>query len=277
MTRIISWLMTVLASLLQTASAADTLTLGIVPQFPALEIHRAWTPIAQAMEEVLAKPVQLKIYSSIPSFERDVIAGGPDIVYLNPYHMVMARRAQKYRPVVRDNAQLLSGILVVQADSPIKSLTDLAGQKIAFPAPNAFGASLLIRAFLSESYGVRFEPSYVQTHSNAYRNVARGEAAAAGGIFATLKREPEDLRQRLRVLYSSPQFAPHPIAVHPRTTLQQQTALTQLFLRLATTGDGRRMLSEIAISEPISADYQRDYSSLEKLGLERYIKQSEAP
>jgi phosphonate transport system substrate-binding protein len=58
----------------------------------------------------------------------------------------------------------------------------------------------LLRALLTEQYKVSYSANYVQTHSNAYRHVARGESLAAGGIRSTFEREPEELRSKLRVL-----------------------------------------------------------------------------
>lgn len=251
-------------------AAEGELTLGVVPQFPALEIHRTWTPVAKAIEAAVGRPVQLKIYQSIPLFEQDFLSGGPDIVYLNPYHMVMANRARGYVPLVRDSAQQLSGILFVQAGSPIARPGDLDGKQIAFPAPNAFGASLLLRALLTEEYKVKFTPSYVQTHSNAYRYVARGDAAAAGGIRSTYEHEPEELRSRLKVIYETPRYASHPVAVHPRVSADLRAKISKAILQMRQNAEGTEQLKEITMSEPVMADYRRDYGALEKLNLDRY-------
>ncbi len=252
-------------------ATGDALSLAVVPQFPALDIHRAWTPLATALESAIGRPVQLKIYPSIPAFEEDFLAGKPDLVYLNPYHMAIAYRARGYLPLLRDGAQQLSGILVVQAGSPVTSVEQLKGLAIAFPAPNAFGASLLIRALLTDQHRIGFQAIYVKTHSNAYRAVARGEMAAAGGIRSSLEREPEDLRARLKVLYETPRYAAHPVAAHPRLGAEVRASVVRAFMQLRATGEGRLQLAAILMAEPVAADFQRDYGSLEKLGLERYV------
>ena len=251
-------------------AAGTELVLAVVPQFPALDIHRTWTPIAKTVEIATGRTVRLKIYPSIPVFEQDFMAGVPDIVYLNPFHMVMAHRARGYVPLVRDSAQQLSGILLVQAGSSITNVAELEGRQIAFPAPNAFGASLLLRALLTEQFHIGFSPNYVRTHSNAYRYVARGEMAAAGGIRSTFEREPEDLRSKLKVLYETPRFASHPVAVHPRLAADLRATIARTFLQMRATEAGRAELAAVALSEPVMAEYRRDYGVLEKLGLERH-------
>ena len=253
------------------AAAEGALSFAIVPQFPALDIHRTWSPIAQALESSLGQAVQLKMYASIPEFEKDFLAGIPDLLYLNPYHMVLAQRARGYLPLVRDGAEQLSGILVVQASSKITSLNDLKGAQIAFPAPNAFGASLLMRALLADQHQLGVTAKYVQTHSNAYRYVVRGEVPAAGGIRATLEREPEDLRNRLRVLYETPSFPSHPVAAHPRVKNEIREKISRVFFKLAENAEGRQWLATVELSVPVVADYRRDYAPLEKLNLDRHV------
>jgi hypothetical protein len=66
---------------------------------------------------------------------------------------------------------------VVRKDDPIKSAGELDGKEVAFPAPNAFGASLWIRALLAEREKIRIVPAYVKTHSNAsFRRRGRQDA-----------------------------------------------------------------------------------------------------
>jgi phosphonate transport system substrate-binding protein len=128
---------------------APTYSVYVVPQFQPVEVHRTWGPVLARIGQEMGVRFELKTAKDIPAFEAEFKAGTPDFAYMNPYHAVMARRAQGYVPLVRDVTPL-SGIVVVRKDDPIKSVKELQGQEIAFPAPNAFGASLWIRALLSE-------------------------------------------------------------------------------------------------------------------------------
>jgi phosphonate transport system substrate-binding protein len=205
-----------------------------------------------------------------------VLAGAPDFAYMNPYHQVMARKAQGYIPLVRDSKPL-TGILVVRKDDPIKSVRELDGKEVAFPAPNAFGASLWIRALLAEREKIRILPAYVKTHSNAFRYAATGKAAAAGGIGVTLVDEPEELRSTLRVLLETPGVAPHPLSAHPRVPEAVRRLVTETLLGMAQDAAGQAMLKDIQMPAPVRADYARDYQPLEKFGLEKYVVRPARP
>lgn len=251
-------------------------TLAVVPQFRAEEIHRSWTPVLERLKAETGVSLTLSIAPGIPQFEETLLAGEPDFAYMNPYHQVMAMRTHDYIPLVRDS-QLLTGILVVRKDDPVKSVKELDGKEIAFPAPNAFGASLWMRALLAEQEKIRIVPVYVKTHSNAYRHVAIGKAAAAGGVNHTLADEPEELRATLRVLLETPGVPPHPLSAHPRVPENVRRAISEALLGLAKDAAGQLLLKEIQLSAPLRADYARDYRPLEKYGLDKYVVRAAKP
>jgi phosphonate transport system substrate-binding protein len=205
-----------------------------------------------------------------------VLAGAADFAYMNPYHQVMAMRAQRYLPLVRER-QPLSGILVVRRDDPIRSVRELDGRELAFPAPNAFGASLLMRALLTEREKINFTPVYVQTHGNVYRQVIRGRAAAGGGVNHTLLQERDEVRADLRVLLETPSAASHPLSAHPRVDARVRQAVADALLALADSADGQALLKAIEMPNPVRADHARDYQPLEAWRLDRYVVNAARP
>ncbi len=269
-----TFLQTVLCSLLFSlglgANAAQTLSVAVVPQFPAEEIFRDWTPVLKEVSRLTGLDLKLKTYATIPEFETAFLKGEPDIAYMNPYHAVMARKAAGYTPLLRDDATRLKGILVVRKDSPITRVEQLDGATLAFPAPNAFGASLYMRALLTHEHKINFKPEYVTTHSNVFRHVISGRTQAGGAIRQTLAQETPELQAQLRVLYETPGAYSHPIATHPRVPTQVREALLQAFLKLGANPDFASLLKAIQIPKPVVAVF-KEYTPLEKLGLERFV------
>lgn len=255
------------------ASAQEKLayTLAIVPQMPPLTTHKNWAPFVERLEKETGLQIKLMVYKTVPNFEVDVLAGKADFAFMNPYHQVLAKKAQGYVPLVRNSGESLYGIVVVARDSPIKSVNDLDGKKIAFPTPNAYAASLYVRALLSEQVGIQFKPYYLETHSDVYRHVILGQAAAGGAVNTTLSRESEDIRAQLRVLYKTPPSAPHPLSAHPRVPLKDRQAIQAAILVLGADPANRDLLQGVQLTLPVVADHLKDYQSLEKLGLEKYV------
>ena len=246
-------------------------SLAVVPQVPASIVQRDWAPLLARIENDTGQRFELKFYSSIPAFEKGFLAGEADFAYMNPYHAVMARKAQGYVPLIREGKRKLVGILVVRKDSSLHDVQALDGKVVAFPSPNALAASLYMRALLAEQDKIRIVPAYVQTHSNVFRHVIFGKAIAGGAVNKTLRKESDALRGELRILYETPGIASHPICAHPRVPVSDRKLLVSTIIKLAGTDDGKKLLDRIAIPNPVVADYQQDYEVLDKLGLGKYL------
>jgi phosphonate transport system substrate-binding protein len=241
----------------------------VVPQFTSTEIYRDWTPLLAQLEKTTGLRFELKVYDDYPRFEADFANGIPDLVFLNPYHMIVAQKKQRYRPLIRDSATL-SGILVTRQDSALKTPADLDGKSIAFPSPNALGASLFLRALLAEKYHVKIKPVYANGHQNVYRQVILGDVAAGGGIKKTLNKEAEGVKSQLKVIFNTPEIASHPLAAHPRVSKAVSNKIVAALLAMANDSESKKLLAAAQLPQPVEADFKRDYAGLSKLNLDRY-------
>ena len=244
-------------------------TLGVVPQFEQRKLFEIWQPILNALQQDLDFELKLVGSPKIPVFEKKFMAGEYDFAYMNPYHMLKAHETQGYLPLVRDGSRQLKGVLVVARDSPYRQVSDLDKKQIAFPSPNALGASLMMRADLHALFGLEFFPRYVQTHSSVYLNVALGQTAAGGGVLSTLKHQPPEVQERLRVLYETRGINPHPLSAHPRVAADDREALRRAWLKLAATAEGRELMQKIPMREPVEAALG-DYEQMRAWGLDQY-------
>jgi phosphonate transport system substrate-binding protein len=243
-------------------------TLAIVPQYTPLFIHRNWKPLLARLHRDAGIRIKLKTYNNFRQFLSALRRGEPDFSYLAPYHLVLARRAQGYQPLLRDDSKKLVGLLLVRKDSPLSSVHGLDGKTIAFPSPNAFAASLYMRNWLRKNVGIDFTPRYVGTHDNVYRHIVRGQVLAGSGVNTTFASQPSALQQHLRILYEVPGVVTHPFAAHPRVPEKIQARVQEVILEMVKDPEGRHLLDAIQIMKPIKADYQRDYLHLESMGLE---------
>ena len=262
-------------SFLSTGFSQERYTLSVVPQFPRLVIHDDWQPLLDYLSEAVGVEFELSLQDTIPLFETDFLNANPDFLFLNPYHAVMAKKAHDYIPLLSDGSRKLKGILVVPTASDINSIEDLDNTTVAFPAPNAFGASLYMRALLANDIGIDITPTYVETHANAYRHALIGEAAAGGGVYNTFRKESEEFQAALKVLFETPGVTPHPLAVHPRVPEDIRDAVVEALLELSQSEDGRAMLQAVQLREPVAVSYEEHYQILEDYNLEDFVVISE--
>lgn len=248
-------------------SFAEDFTWSVVPQFTNTAIHHDWIPILKELEKRTGHSFTLKRYESFNEFEAGFLEGKSDFCYMNPFHIVMAKKAQNYIPLIRDDKSKLTGIITSRKGSNIRTLSDLKGQKIAFAAPNAFAASLYMQSLLKNKEQIDFTPVYAGTHSNAYRHVLIGQAKAAGGVYRTLNKEPLEVQAALQVIYQTPSTPTHAIVAHPKVPAKIQKEIQLAMLALAQTEKNQNLLNAILIPRPVKASYQQDYQILEQLKL----------
>ncbi len=255
------------------ARAGETYTFGVVPQFEARALAAVWVPILEELEARTGLDFKMTGSARIPEFEKSYEAGEFDFAYMNPYHSLVANQTQGYVPLIRDGGRQLFGILVVRKDSPVQTVAELEGQLISFPAPNALGASLLMRADIDTIHHVKFNSIYASTHTSSYLNVVLGRTAAAGGVMGTFNRQKDEVKDQLRILYETRRMPPHPVTAHPRVPEEIRERVRMAFLNMAATEEGAALLAKIPMKKAISASLD-EYQILGEWGLENYFVQS---
>lgn len=250
------------------ASTTGTYTFGVVPQFEQRKLYAIWKPIIDELEKRTGLAFNLVTTLKIQDFDKEFFKGGFDFAYMNPYHIVKTIASREYLPLVSDNKPL-RGVLVVRKDSPITKVTELDGQIVAFPSPNALGASLLMRADLDRLHHVIVKPLYVKTHSSVYLHVVNGLAAAGGGVEKTLKEQDPAIRDSLRIIYTTRGMQSHPVAAHKRVPQEVREKVRLAFLAMDNTPEGRELLSKAPIQKlmPVS---MADYEVMLDWGLDSY-------
>ncbi len=247
-------------------------TFGVVPQYHNRKIIRIWRPILDEIEKQTGIALSLTGAPTIPAFEKKFMKGDLDFAYMNPYHILKASDSQGYIPLVRDGSRKLRGILVVSKDSPYKSAAELNDQVVALPSPNALGASMLLRADLESTFGVQIRPKYVQTHSSVYLHVAKGLVSAGGGVMSTFMAQSPDIKDRLRVLFTTRGTIPHPIVAHPRVPRSHIKKIKSALLAMGKTPEGKALLAKIPIND-IRPSSLSEYKTLAGWGLDKYYIQ----
>ena len=270
----VSFSLTVPAEAQERTGDGAVITVGVVPQFEPRKLAGVWLPILDELSARTGLSFHLQGSKDIPEFEAKLANGEFDLAYMNPYHLLVANRENGYAPLVRDGGRSLYGILVVAKTAPYQDVKELDGAEIAFPAPNALGASLLMRAQLDRDVGIKIRPKYVQTHSSVYLNVALGQTPAGGGVMGTFNQQSEDVRDSLRVLYVTRDMPPHPLAAHPRVSSDVRAKVTAALLDMAADEGGQALLAKVPFKQLIATTYG-EYAFMADMGLEDYYVTSE--
>lgn len=230
---------------------------GVAPEHSVTFLARVSVPLLNVLQAKSGLQLRFATAPDLPTFERRLAAGDYDFAYMDPYHYTVFHQHPGYQVFAKEKDRLLRGIVVVRQDAPYRELTDLRGQTLVFPAPAAFAATLLARTEFAR-LGIAITPRFVTSHDSVYLNVARGFHPAGGGIVRTFERLQPEVRDRLRILWTTQAFPPSAFAAHPRIPVAVVERLQQAMLHLDDDAAGRAALATIgfkAIATAQDADY----------------------
>jgi phosphonate transport system substrate-binding protein len=250
----------------ETAAGGERYSFGVVPQQSASKLARSWGPLLRYLGERAGIEIRFRTAPDIPEFERRLAAGEYDFAYMNPYHYTVFSRAPGYRAFAKASDKLIRGILVVRKDSPVQTPGDLDGATIAFPAPAAFAASVLTRAYLTGE-SIAFTPKYVSSHDSVYRAVAKGLYPAGGGVTRTLNSVEPEIREQLRVLWTTEGYTPHAFAAHPRVPQPVVARLAGAMYVMGGDAQGSELLEPLSV-QGFEAAVDRDWDDVRALEID---------
>ena len=226
---------------------------------------KVWIPLLSHLEKASGVSLRFKTDSSIPKFEEKLAKGEYDLAYMNPYHYVVFHEQSQYEAIAKAKDKLIKGIIVVPRNSPIVKLDDLHGKTMAFPAPAAFAASILPRAYLKSKH-IDITATYVNSHDSVYANVALGRYTAGGGVMRTFKNTPEKYRNELKVLWTTNGYTPHAFAGLSTINTKDLEKVKQAMIDLDKSEDGKKLLNALKL-QGIEAARNKDWDDVRELNI----------
>ncbi|MDD5177066.1 MAG: phosphate/phosphite/phosphonate ABC transporter substrate-binding protein [Sterolibacterium sp.] len=246
------------------AGEGNVYTLAVIPSAPPVTLHTQWMSFVERLSKATRFEFRLKLYEKMAKFERDIWSGAPDLIFSSPLQAMVAHTSNGYAPLLRGRSPVTVG-LFVRKDSPIKSIDDLAGKKIAFVG-NKNLCSVAMQHLLAKYEGkLSFDKEYSGSTRNVIINVLLGKSDAGSVFMPDMARESEDTRSQLREIVKTPEIASHPLSAHPRVPKADQEAVKKATLAIAATKNGAELLKSLRLEAPVAADYERDYRALEEI------------
>ena len=252
-----------LITLTNNSFAGKQYSFGIVPQQATSKLIKTWLPIFQYLETETGIKTTFSTAKNIPAFEKAYQAGNYDFTYMNPYHYIIAHESANYQAIAKARDKKIKGIIVVKKESTVKKLSDLSGQTLVFPSPNAFAASMLPRAALTKEK-IIFTPQYVSSHDSVYKNIAAGHFMAGGGVKRTFKAVSPETRKQLKILWTSNGYTPHAFAVHPRVPDDVVVKIQNALVKMEQSERGKALLKTLKI-KGIEAAKNSDWDDIRSL------------
>jgi phosphonate transport system substrate-binding protein len=190
------------------------LSFGVLnQQSPALTAER-WNPILHHVSTVSGVPLRLKMGGTVPETNAMMGRGEFDFMYTN-HNFQTEFDGVGYKVIARWAGEPIHCVIAVSADSPVQSLTQLDGRRVAFPSPDAFVGYAVPMVELKRT-GVRVEEVFSGNQEGALAQLKakRVDAAAVNSRFLAQYAEREGLR--FREIFVSEPYPELAVIAHPR-------------------------------------------------------------
>lgn len=229
----VTWiaLLCLIVSTMTMGAEKKEIVLGSVAMDIPAVMHKRLSPLTDYLEKELGMPVVLRLSPNMGAAIEEIATKNVDISYLTPVAYLKAHkkgRAKIIAKTVTDGKASFQLMIVVRADSPIKTVDDLVGKTFAFGDEKA----LLQRAAVVGA-GVSLEKLGSYEFIGHYDNIA--SAIAHGDFDAGILKDTTAYKwekKGLRILYSSPDLPPYNIAVNEDIDGELLEKITNAFLTL---------------------------------------------
>jgi len=203
---------------------------SVAMDIPAV-MHKRLSPLTHYLSETLGTPVSLKLAPNMKTAITNTINGEVDLAYLTPVAYLRAKDKSNTRLVVKTVTKGRGSfrlMIVVNENSPIKTLEQLKGKRFAFGDK----AAILQRAVVVGS-GIEMNElgsyDFLGHHDNIVRAVIN-EDFDAGIVKDTMAFKWQG--KGIRILYSSEYLPPFNISVSKNIDDALLKKLQHAFLQL---------------------------------------------
>jgi phosphonate transport system substrate-binding protein len=273
----------------EAAAAPDRLIFAFQRQKDPAQLKDDADAVGSLLSEGLGIPVEVLVPASYGATVQALVSGRAHVGYLSSLPFLLAERETGVEVLLaeeRASGTQYDSVLVVAADSPIRTIADLRGKHIAFTSPtSASGYVFPIGFFIEKGLlpkGAQPEEFFGKTqfaggYDQALRAVLRGQADVAAVSDYTMEGPTADKyltveeRSKLRVLERVPGVPTHLIAVRSDLPASLKDGIRKALLDLAKNQPDRLadVYGATTFVEPKGDHVASARLALERTGLDR--------
>ncbi|MEY4591306.1 MAG: hypothetical protein RIR18_201 [Pseudomonadota bacterium] len=223
---------------------AETYSFGVLSQRSAVLTAQYWNPILEYVHRKTGIELVLKLARSVPESNDAIEHGEYDFVYANTIFLPRMVNAN-YQVILRPRDEAIRGQLVTLDDSPVKTLKELEGKEIGFPAHSSFvGYTVPMDQLIRQNITVT--PIFGGNQEGIMGQLKNGKVVAAGVNNQVMRDFANRENVKYRILWESSPFHNLPIAAHPRVSKVVVSAIKAAIDGMEVDPDGMKVLDKTA-------------------------------
>ena len=262
-------------------SAANPIKMAFVPSSDAQKLATSLDKVGQMLEQQTGLKFKTSVPTSFAATVEAMNAGQIDIGWLNPLSYVVGNNRygiELLLTTTRNGSKVYPFSIIVAKDSPIKTVQDLKGKKLASADPLSTSGNLYPRAYLTQQgvipdKDVQFV--YAGGHDKAVIALVNGQTDAAA-VFGEFKGTPDardrakasvpDVYDKTRVLLNSADvnfLIPNDtVSVRKGLPADIKKKISDGLLAIAKTEDGIKELKALADIDGLVVGDPKDYAPI---------------
>ncbi len=234
---------------------------GVHPLHNPSRLFKVYQPMIDYINKNLAEAeLRLEASRNYAIFDKKLFSGYFHFALPNPYQTVIATQ-KGYRVFGKmgddDNFR---GIILVRKDSGIKTVQDLKGKTVSYPAPTALAATIMPQWYLHK-HGININEditnSYVGSQESSIINVYLGKSAAAATWplpwHAFIKQRPE-IANELFVKWETAPLVNNGLVARKDIPPKIVNKIGNIIFSLHTHPQGKKILEAMELSQYEAAD-----------------------
>ncbi len=233
----------VLALLAGSARAeAPMFNFSVLNQRSAALTAQYWNPILTYVSRKSGVELRLKIGKTAPETTELTVRGEAQFAFTN--HLFTPERSKLgWKVIAASDEPEARGIIAVPASSPLHQLKDLAGQRVAFPSPEAFlGYKVPLDALTKQ--GVAVEAVFSGNQEGAMGQLKLGRVAAAGVNANVMEAYAHREGMAYRTLWRSEIFPGLAVMAAPSVPPAVVKAVRDALVGMRTDAEGQEVLAQ---------------------------------
>lgn len=258
-----------------TASAKMQYLFGVHPLHNPKRLFEVYGPI---IDEINARIPEahftLEASRNYDEYDKKLYARHFDLALPNPYQTINALKHGYHVFGKMGDDDIFRGIFIVRKDSGIRSVADLKGKAVSFPARTALAATMMPQLYLHER-GLpinAYEAHYVGSQESSIMNVYLGNTAAGATWpppWIAFKKDHRDIAAQLEIRWTTEALLNNGLVARDDFPPELLKKVAAVLFSLQTGKEGLDMLARIPLSRfeaATDATYTPVYDFVEKFG-----------
>ena len=236
---------------------------GVHPLHNPKRLQEIFGPLTDYLSEKIPNAIfRLEASRNYASYDEKLYAGKFHFALPNPYQTVNSLKHGYSVFGKMGDDENFCGIIIVLKNGNIKTIEDLKGKAVSFPAPTALAATMMPQYYM-QMHGIDvmkdIDIKYVGSQESSIMNVFYGNTVAATTWpppwNAFIKEHPE-IAQKLEVKWTTKHLINNGLVVRNDVPLEVVKQVEEIFFNLHTHEKGKFWLKRMELSKFESANNQ---------------------